>query len=334
MELLERYLQSVGKYLPKGRRSDIVAELRANILEQVEEKEAELGRPLTLEEEEQILRQYGHPMLVATRYLPQQHLIGSVVFPYYWFTLKISIPLALLAYTVAMSLSFASQQVTMGRIFGMIMGYPQIAINVAVWVTIVFAIMDFAQSKYVKNNKVLYAWSPRNLPPLEPKGDSRSQSVSEVILSGIGVLWLLSVPRMPFLMLGPAEAFLKYIQPAPIWHTMYWAFVGLLAVQWVIEIIALFNSSWRRVRPILGLAGQAIGLVVIYLLLQTNEYVVLTEAGKNLQQYRSIAETINANFPTALKVAFVVSILQMLLKTGKLIWRKMNADTAMVQRNV
>jgi hypothetical protein len=334
MELLERYLQSVGKYLPKGKRSDIVAELRANILEQVEDKEAELGRPLTIEEEEQILRQYGHPMLVATRYLPQQHLIGSVVFPYYWFTLKVSIPLALLAYTVAMSLSFASQPVTIGRIVGVFLGYPQIAINVAVWVTIVFAIMDFAQSKYVKNNKVLYAWNPRNLPALEPKGDSRSQSIFEVIMSGIGVLWLLSVPKMPFLMLGPAESFLKYIQPAPIWHTMYWSFVGLLAVQWLIEIVALFNSSWRRVRPILGLAGQAIGLVIIYLLLQTSEYVVLTEAGRSLQQYQSIAETINTNFPTALKVAFVVSILQMLLKTGKLIWRRMNADTAMVQRNV
>jgi hypothetical protein len=69
-------------------------------------------------------------------------------------------------------------------------------------------------------------------------------------------------------------------------------------------------------------------------LLQTSEYVVLTEAGRSLQQYQSIAETINTNFPTALKVAFVVSILQMLLKTGKLIWRRMNADTAMVQRNV
>ena len=50
MELLDRYLQAVKMHLPWQRQDDIVAELRANLEAQLEDKEAELGRPLTKEE--------------------------------------------------------------------------------------------------------------------------------------------------------------------------------------------------------------------------------------------------------------------------------------------
>ena len=46
MELLDRYLQAVRKHLPWQRQDDIIAELRANLEAQLEDKEAELGRPL------------------------------------------------------------------------------------------------------------------------------------------------------------------------------------------------------------------------------------------------------------------------------------------------
>jgi hypothetical protein len=47
MDLLDRYLAAVAALLPKTQREDIVAELRDTLLNQMEEKEAELGRPLT-----------------------------------------------------------------------------------------------------------------------------------------------------------------------------------------------------------------------------------------------------------------------------------------------
>jgi len=42
---LDRYLQAVKKHLPSRRQDDIIAELRANMESQLEDKEAELGRP-------------------------------------------------------------------------------------------------------------------------------------------------------------------------------------------------------------------------------------------------------------------------------------------------
>ena len=89
MQLLERYLQAVKFWLPKEQKEDIIAELSEDIHSQIDEKEAELGRKLNEGELESILKQRGRPILVANSYLPQQHLIGPVLFPIYRLVLKI-----------------------------------------------------------------------------------------------------------------------------------------------------------------------------------------------------------------------------------------------------
>ncbi|HEX6879822.1 MAG TPA: hypothetical protein VF135_05630 [Terriglobales bacterium] len=332
MELLERYLQAVKKYLPKKKRDDIAAELRANLQEQAEEKESELGRPLTVEEEEDILRQHGHPMLVATRYLPKQHLIGPTVFPYYWFVLKTAVPLALLAYTVVMSLTFATQTVTLGKVLGMLANLPQIAVSAAVWITVVFVIMDFAQAKYVKNCNTLYAWSPRNLPPLE-RDEKSSKNVFEVIFGGIGLIWFLVLPSLPFLVIGPANTLLHYMQPAPLCITLYWVFVGVLACQWLSDIVALFNSAVRRIRREIGLLGQGIITILFCILVRSDEYLVLTDAGLAMQKYQALVPQLNAALGVALKLTTMVLIVTFCFKLGALVMKRSHSNPIMVEKH-
>ena len=47
MQLLDRYLAAVARNLPAKQAADIAAELRENLLSEIEEKQATLGRPLT-----------------------------------------------------------------------------------------------------------------------------------------------------------------------------------------------------------------------------------------------------------------------------------------------
>ena len=89
MDLIERYLQAVRHWLPTTKRHDIIAELSEDIHSQIDEREASLGRPLTETEVEAMLLERGRPMLVASRYLPQEYLIGPELFPIYRFVLKI-----------------------------------------------------------------------------------------------------------------------------------------------------------------------------------------------------------------------------------------------------
>ena len=89
MELIDRYLQAVGFWLPRKQKEDILAELSEDLHSQVEEQEAKLGRKLAEPEIECLLKMRGRPVLVANRYLPQQYLIGPLLFPIYRFVLMI-----------------------------------------------------------------------------------------------------------------------------------------------------------------------------------------------------------------------------------------------------
>ncbi|MBA2286372.1 MAG: hypothetical protein H0W02_12895, partial [Ktedonobacteraceae bacterium] len=54
-------MRAVKTYLPRAQQDDIVKELSANLYAQMEDREAELGRHLTEAEDEELLKQHGHP---------------------------------------------------------------------------------------------------------------------------------------------------------------------------------------------------------------------------------------------------------------------------------
>src|SRR5512136_1654661 len=89
MELLDRYLQAIKFWLPKAQQQDIISELSEDIRSQIEDLESASGRKLDEAELEALLKKRGNPLLVAGSYLPQKHLVGPAIFPFYKFVLKI-----------------------------------------------------------------------------------------------------------------------------------------------------------------------------------------------------------------------------------------------------
>jgi prepilin signal peptidase PulO-like enzyme (type II secretory pathway) len=91
MGVVEDYLRAVAALLARAQREDIIAELRDLVLSRIEEQEAELGRTLTLEESEAVLRETGHPVVVAARYRDgPQYVVGPALYPYWLFGVKIA----------------------------------------------------------------------------------------------------------------------------------------------------------------------------------------------------------------------------------------------------
>lgn len=88
LNLTERYLKAVAAQLPADKREDIVAELRDLLMTRMEAREAELGRPLNEAEEEAVLRDFGHPLAVASRYGETQGLVGPELYPWWLFGVK------------------------------------------------------------------------------------------------------------------------------------------------------------------------------------------------------------------------------------------------------
>ena len=88
--MLEDYLRAVSRLLPRAKRDDITAELRDEILTRIEAREHEVGRPLTGDETQQLLRDFGHPIVVAARYRDgPQYAVGPAFYPYWVFAVRL-----------------------------------------------------------------------------------------------------------------------------------------------------------------------------------------------------------------------------------------------------
>jgi hypothetical protein len=143
MDLLDRYLQAVKKHLPWKRQDDIIAELKVNLESQLEEKEAELGRPLTEDEASDWLREMGPPLKVAAGYQRQQYLIGPAVFPTFWFVLRMAWFWVTLVFLIGHAVQIATSSQGWISLWYAVIQLPFVVMMTAAWVTLIFAIIEF-----------------------------------------------------------------------------------------------------------------------------------------------------------------------------------------------
>jgi hypothetical protein len=104
MDLLDRYLAAVAALLPKTQREDIVAELRDILLNQMEEKEAKLGRPLTARS----ARPCSRPSATRSPWRGGsaiRTLIGPELYPFYMFAVKVLLVLAAVVSAIPLVIS-------------------------------------------------------------------------------------------------------------------------------------------------------------------------------------------------------------------------------------
>lgn len=324
MELIDRYLYAVGRYLPAKRRDDLLAELRANILASVEDRQEQLGRGLTDDEVEAILKQHGHPMLVAARYWPQQHLIGPTVFPYYWHVMKVAFPWVTLLYVLSHALVFISRPVTVQALVEIMLGYVPALFYAAAWITLAFALLEFASTRYIKNKNVLYAWNPRHLPKIETvrEPEKRSNPVFDLIGSIVTLIFLIIIREHPLWMLGPGVFYKNMLRPAPVWHTVFEIAIVFVSIQIVVKSIALFSPKARMWRFAVDLVTKGSAIAIIAYLLRVKEYVVPgPSADADMQK---VSESLNLAMSMGWKVVMVILCLQLAWEIGKLLFPRLH----------
>jgi hypothetical protein len=314
MDLLERYLQAVGQYLPARGKGDTLAELRANLLAEIEGREEESGRPLTIDEVAAVLAQHGRPVIVASRYLPRHYLIGPGLFPMYRYTLMKSFPLVLVAYAIAQAVNyFLGGPVTLGSAIG---HFPSVALTFWGIMTLGFATFEYGQGKYYNEVKWAKEWNPRDLPAVtQEKGPSFASRVADLIVSVLVILWLLSVPTHPFLVLGPGGSVRGLpFGLSPEWHIFYWQIVGLLTLMLPFKIAAVFPAA-ARWRKLLELATQAIGILVLVVMVQARTYFAPVAGGVP----SDLPSVMNYSLNLGFKIALAVTVLKFLWDVWQMI---------------
>jgi hypothetical protein len=314
MQLLERYLQAVKFWLPKEQKEDIIAELSEDIHSQIDEDEAELGRKLNEIELEAILKQRGRPILVANRYLPQQHLIGPVLFPIYRLVLKIVmvcyvVPwtatwIALLIFNSGYAAKFAGHSwfEILGSLWASLWGTAFLAVST---VTLVFAILERVQRK----SHFLEEWNPRKLPPVNnPNLIPRFNSILELAANFVFCVWW-TANMSSNVVLNQVNL---RISLAPAWRYFFWGFLLLAFVNIGLAIANFARPYWTAPRASIRLVCDIAGSVLFCWLLKANLLVEI--AGANIPPVKAAQLTGAINFwmarmfPLAIIVGIVIAL--------------------------
>ena len=185
-ELLDRSIHSFAMMLPPDKMEDIAAEIRSNLESLVEDRAAELGRDLSLGEMSAILKQHGHPMVVASRYRDRsgRGLISPDLFPLYWFTLRaifavwVTIRVIIAVFTLQGSTPAGSVLLTMGRDILLATFF------IPAGVTLLFAVWEYLEFKFRYSER----WKPESLPPVPAWPPTQRRPVVQIIG---GVVWLI-----------------------------------------------------------------------------------------------------------------------------------------------
>jgi len=335
MELLDRYLQAVGFWLPKGQQRDIIAELSEDLHSQIEEKENALGRPLNETEIEDILKQRGRPVLVANRYLPQRSLIGPVLFPIYWFVLKVVAAFYLVPWILVwiglmtFSSSYRAQHTGagwLGAIGGAWSAWWFTAFFALGTVTLVFVALEQVQAK----SRFLENWNPRKLPPARnPNLISRAGSVVEVVANVVFGIWWVDVMSTLVILDRPE---IKIVL-APVWRYFFWAFLVLALINAVLAGVNLARPYWTVLRASLRLATNGAASALFCWMMKASVLAEITgadiPAGRALEITNAIHLGMAKVFPVALAAGVFLAIVD-----ARRILRAKNAAPVELKRAV
>jgi hypothetical protein len=327
MDLLERYLQAVGQHLAAGTREDVLAELRVNLLAEMDARAEETGKPLTGSEIAAILKAHGRPMVVAARYLPQRYLIGPAVFPFYLLTLRKAAPFVVLLYflarvgTLLFSPSPGAFAANIASSFAQL-----VPVLLIFWgaMTLTFAALEFFHRQHGEGaswNK----WDPAKLPPLThpKKQKSMASRIADLVVHCLLILYVLAIPNHPYLVLGPGAGFLDKLSAGfgPVWRVFYIAMLISLLAQLAVKVMALARGSDRWQAP-LNLLTKLFGAVPTALLAFTKVYFVPTSLAANLHTLIQINYWLNVSF----RIVLVIVVMDLLVESWQYLRRTVPAQ--------
>jgi hypothetical protein len=333
MKLLDQYLKSIKQFLPAGQQDDIIRELSENLRSQIDDREAELGRPLTEAEQEAILQQHGNPIVVAGRYQQQnrsvafgRQLIGPVLFPLYIKILSLNLGLTAVAIFV------------IGFAMGKGLALSAFLIHAVIQFAIVTSVFSAAERYLLKYKDHWYAqdfglhakgkpWPASLLESfskvvtsVDPSKVSRSESIALIIFNLIFALWWIAIPSyLAHAMLGSSGVFLKL---GPGCQVLYLPILFLAIAGMAQPIVNLFRPQWAWLRAAWRTLSTAIFVAVLCISLKIGNWVVLTDSSDKVIPHQPAIDTVNHMCRLGVAIGVSICIVIFLLELRLLLRRR------------
>ncbi len=270
MKLIEHYLDSLETYLPDEMKQDVRDELTASLMGQVEDSQEELGRELTSDEIEALLKKLGHPMQVASAYQPNQHLVGSDYFPAYRKALEIALALTVVITIVLSVFTAISGRSVIGVGINIFADILHNGLYVFALVTLIFYLME----SYNADLSKVYAWSPKDLRFNSKRlGLSRLETGFELIASVLFLAWWNNI--IPSLTYGLISSETAKVSLSADWQSVYWSVNIIIALGIAIGIYKFVLATWDRFSLVSEIILSLATLVIIAQILQFDQFISL-----------------------------------------------------------
>jgi hypothetical protein len=321
---LDRYLKDVRTNLPADQADDIVNELSENLLAQFEDRENDLGRPLTEAEQEAILKAHGKPLVVAARNRAEDQSftfgrvqIGPALFPAYRQVLGVVFMITSIVVAVGASLGVTEPEV--GSVLS------SLALAAVIQFGVITAIFVAAERAIIADpSQAALEWrsalprGPRSL--LDRVADGligkdvgrvvpRRTSATDLAIGAIFLGWLIVIRP-------PHEV--AFLRSGPGWETYYLPLILVVAATVIQPIVNLVQPGWSRLRSFVRIATDLALFALFTASVQIGSWVVLVDpSGAVAGEVQGAIET-NRWIGVALGVAAAIALVQALLEVRRL----------------
>jgi len=220
---------------------------------------------------------------------------------------------------------------------GFVLRLPGLWMTAAAWVTLIFAIIEYAAARCPGKFPMLAPpstnWSPADLPPLQPefaggkKPRSFAGAVTEVIFGFLFLMWWLLIPKYPYLLIGPGVFYIDdwghVAAPfhwAPVWHAVYWWVLALHVVRLGWQCLDLKFGRWQRPRTVQQIAMSALGLIPLGILLAApgQMYFTLRHPEEDAARFGAALQSINLAIHWCAVVICVISVVTVVVGLGRM----------------
>ncbi|NCC65530.1 MAG: hypothetical protein EOM15_12825, partial [Spirochaetia bacterium] len=257
-DMIHRYVEETVSHLPMKDRDDVARELETNILDMV-------GNEADLDVVEKTLLDLGSPQKLASQYRKTpRHLIGPDTFDSYLMVLKL---VSVIVFSVTLILTILSFFLTVSDLNI----YEMIAKSIAsvfsaltgvfLWVTIIFAVMDYYQ---VKTD--FQQWNVEALRNLEKSPShliKKSESIGDLVGLSIFFLFLAIVYSrnevVAIYQVG-RESIPLFVTDLIRPYILGWMVITLLS--FAVAILKLLKGRWTK--PLLGISAASDLVGVFY----------------------------------------------------------------------
>lgn len=319
MDLVTRYVNAVRPLLPRAQQDDICAELTDALTSRIEEKEEALGRPLTGPEVEQVLKDFGHPVITAARYGQTQALIGPQLYPVYLLGLRWAVPIAAAFTLLGVAVHGLQDPEHLPHWFGRaISALFQNVIWVIGLVTVGFAVIERVQPDVAP----LGDWKPSDLPKAAPSRpvQTRVEAAFSLFFTLFAGAWVAGVVLVPdtYPAVWTPEHWLTQLHVAAgeVWYPTLWLLLlASCAVQALVHAVDLFRPG-SGLRTVFKLASNTVSIVIAVVAWQGELFHAVDGLGDTA--YAEVVRYVDLGFSAAFAITAVVAAIDTVWTVFKL----------------